>query len=270
MTSRQPLVSVIIPTRNSVRTIEVCLRSIKNQKYKDVETILADGSSTDGTLEVARKYGARIIAFPPKEERTMKKNVAAQKAKGSFLYFMDSDFELTPHVLERCIMSCERGYDAIIIPERVVTNGGFWGKCRELEILMYEGDDNVESPRFFRREVFFHTGGFDHSLIFGEENDLNVKVRALGYRVGRIKDFIYHHEGPLSSVILRKFYYGKTSMRYINKRGKTALQQFSPIRVSWIKRKDLIQKRPFHVIGMIIEKFAQYLAATLGLVISII
>jgi glycosyltransferase involved in cell wall biosynthesis len=270
VSSSQPLASIIIPTRNSIRTIEICLRSLRNQSYKNIEIIIADGSSNDGTLETAKKYAARIITFSSKEERTVKKNVAAQEARGAYLYFADSDFELTPQVIEGCVEACEHSYDAIIIPERVAGSTGFWGKCRELDILMYEGDDNVESPRFFRRDVFFHSGGFDHSLIFGEENDLNVKVRALGYRVGRIKDFIYHHEGPLSSVILRKLYYGKTSTHYIKKRGKVALQQFSPIRVGWVKRKDLIKKRPLHVIGMLIEKLVQYYAAFLGLIISVI
>jgi len=51
----KPAVS-ITPTYNSERTLQDCLESIKHQDYPDVEIIIADGGSTDSTLEIARNY----------------------------------------------------------------------------------------------------------------------------------------------------------------------------------------------------------------------
>ncbi len=47
-----PLVSIIITTRNSDRTIDKCLNSIKEQSYKNTEIIVVDNNSTDGTKEI--------------------------------------------------------------------------------------------------------------------------------------------------------------------------------------------------------------------------
>jgi glycosyltransferase involved in cell wall biosynthesis len=54
------LVSVIVPTRNSEKTIETCLESIRRQTYPNIEIIVIDAYSRDSTRKIAEKYGARI------------------------------------------------------------------------------------------------------------------------------------------------------------------------------------------------------------------
>lgn len=262
-----PLVSVIIPTRNSGRTIEKCLSSIHMQTYKNIELIVADGSSIDSTLVIAKKYGALVLIFPSTIERTEKKNQAAHFSRGKYLYFIDSDNVLSPKVIEKCCEACNKGADAVIISERIVGESGFWAKCRELEIEMYDGDNNVESAHFFKREIFFDAGKFDENLVFGEENDLTVRVRNTGARIVRITELLYHYEGPLKSVIMRKLYYGSTSPNYIRKSPRNALSQFSFIRIGWIMNRRKMMKNPAYAFGMIIQKGVQYLAAMIGLML---
>ena len=57
----KPLVSIIIPTYNSEMTIGKCLESIRNQSYENVEIIIVDSFSGDGTAKLAERYGARIF-----------------------------------------------------------------------------------------------------------------------------------------------------------------------------------------------------------------
>jgi len=57
-----PLLSIIIPTRNSAASLEECLLAVQNQTYKNIEIIISDGHSTDNTLSIAKKYNARIVA----------------------------------------------------------------------------------------------------------------------------------------------------------------------------------------------------------------
>ena len=59
---RTRLVSIIIPSKNSERTIAGCLQSIISQSYPAVEIIVVDGSSTDLTREIAQRFGARVIS----------------------------------------------------------------------------------------------------------------------------------------------------------------------------------------------------------------
>ncbi len=67
-----PLVSVIIPTRNSTRTIEICLQSIKKQSYPKNEIIVVDNYSWDKTKKIAQKY-AKVYNKSPERSSTMLK-----------------------------------------------------------------------------------------------------------------------------------------------------------------------------------------------------
>jgi len=60
----QPLVSVIVPTKNSEKFLDKCLKSIKNQTYKNIEIIVVDGGSKDKTLEIAQAHKTTIINNP--------------------------------------------------------------------------------------------------------------------------------------------------------------------------------------------------------------
>lgn len=57
----QPLVSIIIPTKNASGQLKKCLEGIKRQTYDNYEIIVSDGLSKDNTLEIARKYKARTV-----------------------------------------------------------------------------------------------------------------------------------------------------------------------------------------------------------------
>ncbi|MEK7513401.1 MAG: glycosyltransferase family 2 protein [Patescibacteria group bacterium] len=84
-------VSVVIPTFNSLRTIETCLISIRNQDYQGkVEIIVADGGSTDGTKAILEKYNCKIV-----EERSASPETAKatglKQARGELVLLMASD-----------------------------------------------------------------------------------------------------------------------------------------------------------------------------------
>ena len=93
----QPLVSIIIPTKNSNKFLEKCLKSIRNQVYKNIEIIVVDNNSTDRTLETARKYACVIFTFFP------------DVLKGKF------DGKLSPELKlsEYDPSLCEQGYDKL-------------------------------------------------------------------------------------------------------------------------------------------------------------
>ncbi|MDP4126302.1 MAG: glycosyltransferase [Bacillota bacterium] len=89
------LISVIMPTLNSGKTIETSLRSIRRQNFDQdsIEILVLDGGSSDMTREIAKKYKAKIIDNP-KVKQEYGKYLGLKKAKGEFVIFMDSDEEL--------------------------------------------------------------------------------------------------------------------------------------------------------------------------------
>ncbi|MEM2126856.1 MAG: glycosyltransferase family 2 protein, partial [Candidatus Bathyarchaeia archaeon] len=97
----KPLVSVVIPTFNSEKTIEDCLKSIKNQTYRNIEIIIVDNYSQDKTIKIAKKYD--VLIFSKKLGRSAARNFGAKKTMGDFLLFLDSDMVLTPKVIQECV-----------------------------------------------------------------------------------------------------------------------------------------------------------------------
>src|SRR5206468_1500632 len=96
-----PLVSIVIPTKNSGEFLEACLRSIKEQTYTNIEIIVVDNSSSDNTQEIARKYTDKVFTKGP--ERSAQRNFGAQSSSGDYLLIIDSDMELSPNVIAECV-----------------------------------------------------------------------------------------------------------------------------------------------------------------------
>jgi len=261
----QTLVSVIIPTKNSEKTIEIALKSVRNQTYPNIEIIVVDNHSTDRTLEIARKYGARIYIKGP--ERSSQRNYGAQKARGEYLIFLDSDIELTPNVVQECIGLVKKGYDVITFPE-IVEGKGYWAKCRALEALCYIGDDTIEAPRFYNKNVFYKLGGFDERLVGPEDWDLREKALRAGYKIGHIKAVTIHHEGKVNPIkrIKKKFYYGNTMSNYIKRHPHLAKKQIPFLRSCYIRNWRLFIKDPLHALGFMILKTGETLAVILSIV----
>src|SRR5437879_6907645 len=97
----QPKLSVITVVYNDVKGIERTMLSVLNQTYPNVEYIIIDGFSTDGTLDVIKKYQGRIKLISEKDEGiydAMNKGLAI--ATGDYVLFMNSgDEKYTLHTL---------------------------------------------------------------------------------------------------------------------------------------------------------------------------
>lgn len=95
-----PSVSVAIATRNSERTLALCLSSVRKQDYPTkVEIILADGGSSDKTLAIAKQFKAKVIKVAEsKQNAEYNKGVAVNAAKNEILLMIDHD-NILPHKL---------------------------------------------------------------------------------------------------------------------------------------------------------------------------
>lgn len=92
----QPTLSVITVVYNNVQDIERTLRSVVNQTYRNIEYIVIDGGSTDGTLEVLNRYRSRIATLVSEKDKgiydAMNKGLAL--ATGDYVLFMNSGDEI--------------------------------------------------------------------------------------------------------------------------------------------------------------------------------
>ena len=106
-----PKVSVIIPVYNTEAYVEQTLRSIMGQTLRDIELIVVNDGSTDGSLSVLERIATgddRIRLFTqPNKGLSQTRNAGIARARGEFIYFMDSDDLLEPDALERCYERCQ-------------------------------------------------------------------------------------------------------------------------------------------------------------------
>jgi glycosyltransferase involved in cell wall biosynthesis len=268
MNSSNPKVSVIIPTFNSERTLAICLQSIKDQTYLNTEVIVVDGYSRDNTLRIAEEFNAKVLLS--RSERCAARNFGSKEAKGVFVFFIDSDMELAPNVVEECVeLVLQRNIGAVIIPEESVAKG-FLSQCKRIEKEMRVDGEFSEASRFFKKEVFDSVGGFDENLVIGEDFDLNNRINTAGYRTARCKARIRHHEEEISitKLILKIYYYGKTLPSYMQKDPALAAKTSCPIHIA--KNLKLISKYPMPFAGLLVLKLVEYITYTAGLVSSLL
>lgn len=86
-------ISIITAVKNNREKIEDCIRSVLGQTYKDIEFIVIDGESTDGTLEIIRKYEGRIARIISEKDNGMYHalNKGIKLASGDIVGILHSD-----------------------------------------------------------------------------------------------------------------------------------------------------------------------------------
>ncbi|WP_019629883.1 glycosyltransferase family 2 protein [Actinomadura atramentaria] len=202
-------VTVVVPTRDSARTLARCLASVREQTVP-VELIVVDNGSADGTPDIAAGYADRVVAAGP--ERSAQRNRGWRSGKGEFVAFVDSDMVLEPAVVEQAVAAfdADPGLGALVIPELSFGEGVF-AACRAAEKRSYLADPAVEAARVFRRDVLLATGGYDEGLSAFEDWDLADRAAATGARVGRVRARVWHDEGrvTLRGAYQKRRYYGR-------------------------------------------------------------
>ena len=152
-----PLVSVIVPARNEAHNIARCVSSILSTTYPNLELIVVDDSSTDGTVEIAREAAesdprARVITCPPLPEGWFGKQWAcatgAKVARGSVLQFTDADTVHGADLVTRSTNAMRRARAQLFSVAGRQELGGFWERVIQPQIftilsMRYGGTESV-------------------------------------------------------------------------------------------------------------------------------
>ncbi len=152
-----PLVSVIVPARNEAHNIARCVTSILSTTYPNLELIVVDDSSTDGTAQIAREAAlrdprARIVTSPPLPEGWFGKQWACATgtkiARGSVLQFTDADTVHGADLVTRSMNAMRRNRAQLFSVAGRQELGGFWEKVIQPQIftilsMRYGGTESV-------------------------------------------------------------------------------------------------------------------------------
>lgn len=105
----EPTVSVVIPTYNRAPLVRNSIESTLGQTFRDLEVIVVDDGSSDGTGEILRReYGRRIRYFyQPNQGQSVARNTGLAEAKGEWVAFLDSDDAWLPEKLQYQLQALE-------------------------------------------------------------------------------------------------------------------------------------------------------------------
>ena len=209
------LVSVVVIGRNEGARLERCLASVEAMERNGfaIELIYVDSGSTDLSLSIARRLGAETIALQAaRPTAAMGRNAGWKAARGSIVLFLDGDTILD----SRFVLDSLGGFDdssiAVIWGHRreIRPEDSIYNRVLDLDWIYAPGDMQFcGGDALFRRDVLETTGGFDETLIAGEEPELCRRILGLGFR-------ILHVDRPMTGhdlAITRLSQYWKRAMR---------------------------------------------------------
>lgn len=227
----QPLVSVIVATKNEEKNIKNCLISLSFQTYpsQKIEVVLVDLNSSDKTRQIAEEFTKNIYNLPKlkklaeiKNFRGSQINFGVSKSSGKILFFPDADMVFDKDLINEAVELFSQGYEGLYVPE-VILGEGFFGQVRNFERSFYN-QTCVDGLRFFSKESFQEVGGFDErNIVFGPDDwDLTKSFKKYFKKLAITKAKIYHNETRISlkKYLQKKMAYVQIFNSYIAKWGK--------------------------------------------------
>jgi glycosyltransferase involved in cell wall biosynthesis len=207
------MISIIIPVYNGKQVLNQCLEAVHasavyaaGKGSTEVECIVVDDGSTDGTPEVAGLYPCKLIAleggpFGPAHAR----NQGAQAASGDLLFFIDADVLIQPDTLVRVVDAFQKmpGIAALFGSyDETPASGEFLSQYKNLLHHFVHQQAHQDAATFWsgcgaiRRSIFLELGGFDATRYPKpsiEDIDLGYRLKAAGYKILLDKEIQVKH-----------------------------------------------------------------------------
>ena len=188
---KQPLVSIVTPSFNQAAFLEQTMLSVLEQDYPRVEYIVVDGMSTDGSIDIVKKYAAKLAHWESKKDKGQADaiNKGMARAKGDIIAWLNSDDYYLPQAITRAVEAFRKNPNASIVYANMlavneqgqVTNTLTYRQLTLEDLLCFQiiGQPAV----FMRREAFEKAGGLDTTFHFMLDHNLWIKIAMRGQLV---------------------------------------------------------------------------------------
>ncbi len=219
------LISVVIPVYNAAPFLDACMESVLGQTYTNTEILLIDDGSTDGSGEMCERYAAKDgrvrVAHKENGGASSARNAGLSLAKGTYLYFLDSDDHIEPELLRLLYENAEQNGSDLVFFDAWALNADTGEKSERnyshrerylpapgaemMRRKVKNGDFHVGVWQLFYRTAFLREHGlrFLEGVVF-EDYLFACQVYCLASRVSYVPEFLYTRVYHAGSVMTRK------------------------------------------------------------------
>lgn len=188
---KQPLVSVNIVSWNRKKELQQSLKMVFASSYENIEVIVVDNASEDGSPEMVRKRFRKVKLLPLKENTAIfGRNIGFKKAKGKYILFLDDDSFPKKEAIKVAVEYLERNQDV----SGITMNIQILNDKREF-INCFNIKHSIDCHFFigcgviFRSEIFKKLGGFSpHFFAYGDDWEFALRLYGMGGKLVFLPD----------------------------------------------------------------------------------
>lgn len=233
------MVSIIIATYNSGKSVRAALESVHNQTFQDWECIVVDGASKDDTLGIVKEYCNKDNRFRYISERDHGIYDAFNKgwkmAKGDWIHYLGSDDRLVKDGMEKVAAYIDEKYAVVTGDVYLIRNDG------TKRLFYMNGFIGCHQGVIMRRNVLEQMKGFDERYKIIADYDVMIRAINEGYKAKNIR------------VPLAVFFVGGESQKFSSQWMKMKERY-------WIYRRNHVTRFPF------LRSFSEYLSMSSALI----
>ena len=193
-----PKVTIVTPSFNHARFLERTILSVLNQGYPRLEYIIIDGGSTDGSVDIIRKY-ERYLSYwesTPDRGQSHAINKGFERATGDYVGWQNSDDLYLPRAFQEAVdaMRSQPTADFVFGNIHIVDQAG--AKTAELRFtrftpstMIYEGTAICNQAAFWKRSIHQEIGGFDANLRFCMDYEFFLRAAMMGCTFHHVRSF---------------------------------------------------------------------------------
>lgn len=218
---KHPLISIITVVYNGEKTIEQTITSVLEQTYKNIEYIIVDGKSTDGTMQIVSQYKGKIAKIICEKDKgiydAMNKGIAA--ASGEIIGLVNADDFYEEDALQTVAMHYKPGlvnyYGAL---RNITENGSFIAPARGDLDKLKRGMVVNHPAMFVNKEVYDKIGNFDINFRIGADWDFTLRSYLNNVDFVKIDKVLSNFRiGGVSGAISKKYLQEMSDIRKKNK-----------------------------------------------------
>ncbi len=218
------MVSIVTPSFNQAAFLAECLRSVLDQGYPHLEYIVMDGGSTDGSLEIIKKYASRLAAWESRQDKGQAEaiNKGFARAHGEIYAWLNSDDIYLPGAIRSAVKALEIHPEAVMVygdMQAVDQAGRMFNRLtyRQLSLEDLLCFQIIGQPAvFMRRTAFEKAGGLEPSFHFLLDHQLWIKLAEQGPMIHVDQQWAAARYHPAAKNRARAAEFGREAFRILD------------------------------------------------------